>query len=98
MEQQITKEAVIEVLKKIEDPELRIDIWTLGLMYDIAITGKEITLTMTLTSPMCPYGPELIHMVKQGVKNLGFNDPKVDITFNPPWEPSEEVRMLLGLM
>lgn len=93
------RESIIEVLKTIEDPELFIDIWFLGLIYNIAIDGSEVVIDMTFTSPMCPAGPQLKHAVLSKVGELpGVEKCTVNITFQPPWEPSDEVKGLLGMM
>ena len=95
----MNKETAIEVLKKIEDPEVMLDIYSLGLIYDITIKeDNTIHILMTLTSPACPYGPLIIEQVKYGLANVGFKQPEVEVTFNPPWQPSEEVQMMLGLL
>lgn len=94
----VTEQQVIQQLKKVQDPELGVDIWTLGLVYTITLKKTNILICMTLTSPMCPYGPMLVADVHHRVKELqGVKDVKVDITFDPPWKPSEEVRALLGV-
>jgi len=94
-----TKEEVIEALKTIEDPELFLDIWFLGLIYDIQIDGSQIKMEMTFTSPMCPAGPMLIGQVEEEVGKLdGVEDVDVEIVFDPPWEPSDEVKGMLGMM
>jgi metal-sulfur cluster biosynthetic enzyme len=64
MEKNMNKEKINEALKTIIDPELFIDIITLGLVYDIEENNGDIKITMTLTSPMCPYGPELLENIK----------------------------------
>lgn len=94
------KDAVIEVLKKIEDPELFIDIWFLGLIYNIDINEEgRVKLLMTFTSPMCPAGPQLLEQVKSGVGVVnGVKEVEVEITFSPPWEPSDDVKAMLGLI
>lgn len=93
-----TKEQVIQKLKKVQDPELGLDVWTLGLIYTIDFDKTKVLIKMTLTSPMCPYGPAMISDVQQRVKELkGVKDVKVEITFNPPWKPSDDVRELLGV-
>lgn len=95
----IQKDTIIEVLKTIEDPELFIDIWFLGLVYSIEIDESKVVIEMTFTSPMCPAGPSLIGQVEEKVGALeGVSEVEVKIVFNPPWEPSEEVKMMLGLM
>ena len=92
-----SKEDVIEMLKKVEDPELGLDIWTLGLVYAIDIKESHLKIIMTFTSPMCPYGPMLLGMVREGAIKAGFESVEVEITFDPVWKPSEEVKMLLGI-
>lgn len=97
--QQVTEEQIIEVLKKIEDPELFLDIWFLGLIYSIDIDEQSVKVTMTFTSPMCPAGPELKHKVVEGIKALdGVSDCLVEITFVPAWQPSDEVKGMLGML
>ena len=93
-----SQEQIVEVLKTIEDPELFIDIWFLGLIYDIKITEARVDILMTFTSPMCPVGPELIEQVKTKIEALDDVElVDVKVTFNPAWTPNEEVRGLLGL-
>jgi metal-sulfur cluster biosynthetic enzyme len=95
----VTRDQVVEVLKTVEDPELFLDIWFLGLIYNIDIVGSAVKIEMTFTSPMCPAGPLLIDKVKTGIKSLpGIESVEVKIVFNPPWQPSDEVRALLGLL
>ncbi|MBI1973120.1 metal-sulfur cluster assembly factor [Candidatus Woesearchaeota archaeon] len=94
----VTQQQVIQQLKKVQDPELGVDIWTLGLVYKITLEKAAILILMTLTSPMCPYGPMLVADVQHRIKELkGVKDVKVDVTFTPPWKPSEDVRTLLGV-
>lgn len=95
----VSREQVVEALKKVLDPEIRIDIWTLGLIYDIFPDDERPKVRMTLTSPMCPYGPQVIADVKHNVGGLpGVKGVEVELTFEPPWEPSEEVKMMLGIV
>ncbi|MDO8572296.1 MAG: metal-sulfur cluster assembly factor [bacterium] len=97
----ITEKAIIEKLKQVKDPELGIDIWTLGLVYKIMIDDKEIKILMTLTTPFCPFADDIFRDVKKNVgelmKEKDVENVKVDFTFEPPWEPAEELRTLLGL-
>lgn len=94
----ITKDQVIEEIKKIQDPELGIDIWTLGLIYDIKILDeKNVHILMTFTSPMCPAGGLLISRVQEYLKDLGFEKVDVEVTFEPAWTPSNELREMLGI-
>lgn len=93
-----TNEKVIEKLKMVEDPELGIDIWTLGLIYDINIENKKrIKILMTFTSPLCPVGDELVKKVENILKKQGWKEVKVEVTFTPPWQPKAELREALGI-
>lgn len=94
-----TREAIIEVLKTIEDPELFLDIWFLGLIYGIDIgENGAVAVTMTFTSPMCPAGPMLVDEVKKKVGEVaGVVEVAVQVVFSPPWKPSDDVRAMLGL-
>jgi metal-sulfur cluster biosynthetic enzyme len=100
----VTREAVVDVLKKIEDPELFLDIWFLGLIYNIDIKDDEsgqstVDVEMTFTSPMCPAGPQLLEQVRQGVLAIpGVKEVNVRVTFVPPWEPSDDVKGMLGML
>jgi metal-sulfur cluster biosynthetic enzyme len=93
-----TQDQVIEVIKTIEDPDIFLDIWFLGLIYSININEDKVAIEMTFTTPLCPSGPQLIAEVKEKVGKLeGVKDVQVTVTFNPPWQPSDEVKSLLGL-
>jgi len=98
----ITPDDIREELKSVKDPELDLDIVTLGLVRGIAVdedgTGAEIT--MTLTSPFCPFANELIEEVEEKAGALFQGEEgsvRVEITFDPPWEPPAGVREMLGL-
>lgn len=102
----ITEEQVREVIKPIEDPELHLGIMDLGLIYGVDITpqpdGDEVKLTMTFTSPFCPYGPQLKALVQRAIAGLpGVQAATVHIVFTPPWDPrtmaSEDCKIALGL-
>lgn len=94
----IKKEPIIETLKKVNDPELNIDVWTLGLIYDINIDENNINIKMTFTTPMCPYGPWLVEDIKKKLSEIkDVNSVNIEITFDPPWQPSEELRAMLGV-
>jgi len=93
-----TKEKIIEVLKTIEDPELHLDIWTLGLVYEINIKSHdEINFVITYTTPMCPFGPAIKQKIREEMNSLGFGAIDIEVAFDPPWEPSEELRTALGI-
>lgn len=94
----VTKEQVIAALKTVNDPEVHIDVWTMGLIYDVAIAQTTVKILMTLTSPMCPYGPLLIDDLKKKVKGIkGVKEVQVTVTFTPVWKPSEELKQMLGM-
>lgn len=89
---------IIAVLEAIEDPELHLSIYELGLIYEVNQNDDNLKVTMTLTSPMCPFGPMLMSQVEMGLKQLGYKEVEVDLTFTPMWEPSEDLKMELGLL
>lgn len=94
----INRESVINALMGCVDPELGIDVWTLGLIYDLAIANSDVKITMTFTSPMCPYGPVMLEDLKERLSKVeGVKNIEVNVVFEPPWQPSEEIRNLLGL-
>lgn len=92
----ITEKDIIEKLKTVKDPELGIDIYTLGLIYEIKI-DDGIEIVMTLTSPLCPFGGEIVTVVEEALAPLAPENVRVEVTFDPPWEPSKELCEMLGL-
>ena len=102
----VTEEQVMQAVKPIEDPELHLGIVDLGLIYGVDINpqpeGDEVKLTMTFTSPFCPYGPQLKAIVQKAVATVpGVHQAMVNIVFTPPWDPhtmaSEDCKIALGL-
>ena len=102
----ITEQQAMDAIKPIEDPELHLGIVDLGLIYGVEINpqpeGEELKLTMTFTSPFCPYGPQLKSMVQRSLAGLpGVKNAVVNIVFTPPWDPrtmaSEECKIALGI-
>ncbi len=94
----VSREQVIEVLKQCFDPELHIDVWTLGLIYDIKIEEQKVDVTMTFTSPMCPFGPWLVEDITRKVKEIqDVKDVHVEVVFEPAWKPSDEIKLTLGI-
>jgi metal-sulfur cluster biosynthetic enzyme len=90
-------EIIEEVYKKYDDPELGIDVWTLGLIYGTTITDENVSVLLTFTSIMCPYGPQMVSELKSRIKALGVNEVEVEVTFEPPWEPTAELREMMGV-
>ena len=97
----LKKESLEQAMQKVYDPELHLDVWSLGLIYDIKIDGSKVHILMSLTSPVCPYGPELIADVRRNAAAVdGVTAVEVELTFSPPWGPdkmSEEARITLGM-
>ncbi len=96
--------AMLDALKTVIDPELFVNIVDLGLIYDISRKEEnenEVVLTMTLTSPACPAGPQLISQAKAALESLpGVNEAEIKMTLSPPWAPemmTEEARDQLGI-
>lgn len=93
----ITKDAVIKILKNYEDPELMIDVWTLGLIYDVNVDDGNVKIKMTYTTPTCPWGPQMVDELKQKIKKAGAKNVEIEVTFEPPWQPKDDLRKLLGV-
>jgi FeS assembly SUF system protein len=96
-------EKIVKVLKTIFDPEIPVDIYELGLIYDVLVNeDNEVRILMTLTSPNCPVAETLPVEVEEKVKSLDeIKDVEVEITFDPPWTQdlmSEEAKLELGLL
>ena len=94
---------VIERLKRVFDPEIPVNIYDLGLIYNISIDEKSVAhITMTLTAPNCPVAESLPVEVKETVRQIeGISDCEVELTFEPPWEKemmSEEAMLDLGFL
>ena len=103
MDKKVLENTVIEVIKTIYDPEIPVDIYELGLIYDIKIDEElNVDVLMTLTSPSCPVAESLPEEVEQKIGGIEMvNKSKVKITFEPPWEKammSEEAQLELGFM
>ena len=96
----INKKEVIEILKQCYDPEIPIDLWNLGLIYEIDIKEQDINITMSLTTPGCTMGQYMADDIKSKLENLqNVNKVSVDVVFDPPWQPemmTNEGRKKLG--
>ncbi|WP_185877924.1 iron-sulfur cluster assembly protein [Blattabacterium cuenoti] len=97
------KNSIISILKNIYDPEIPVDIYELGLIYDIQISHEnEIKIIMTLTSPNCPIIDSLPKEIENKIKSIkDVKKVKIILTFDPPWCKefmSEEARLELGLL
>ena len=95
------KETIIETLKTCYDPEIPVDIYELGLIYDIEIDEtSKVDVTMTLTTPACPVAGMLLEQVESSVGSVeGVREARVQLVWDPPWNPSkmsEAARLELG--
>ena len=99
----ILGEKIVNELKQVYDPEIPVDVYELGLIYDVFINeDNEVKILMTLTSPNCPVAESLPKEVEDKVKSLDeVKDAEVEITFDPPWTKdlmSDEAKLELGFM
>lgn len=87
-------------LRRVKDPELNLNIVDLGLVYDVQVDGANVTIDMSLTSPGCPSGPEIMTEAERQLRTLpGVNDVVVNLVWSPPWSPDRiepRVRAYLG--
>lgn len=100
----VTRDAVWSRLSLVIEPELGLPITDLGLIYDVDIaeTGREARIRMTLTSPLCPLAPEILRSVEEAARGVdGLEAVHVDVVFDPPWDPrtmaTDEALDALGL-
>ena len=96
------EERIKDVIKTCYDPEIPVNIWELGLIYEIKVDeGNDVLVRMTLTSPACPVAETLPVEVENKIKEIAdVNSAKVEITFDPPWDKemmSEEAKLELGM-
>jgi FeS assembly SUF system protein len=94
--------ALVAELKTVYDPEIPVDIYELGLIYKIEVSPeRNVIIDMTLTAPACPVAGEMPVWVEEAAKRVpGINDAKVNLVFDPPWDPSqmsEEARLELNM-
>ena len=100
---EIIGEKIVEILHTIYDPEIPVDIYELGLVYDVFINeNRDVRILMTLTSPNCPVAEVLPMEVQEKVKTIDeINEVEVELTFDPPWSQdmmSEEAKLELGVL
>ena len=103
MDTSILGEKIVGTLKTIFDPEIPVDIYELGLIYDVLVNEDfEVKILMTLTTPNCPVAETLPKEVEENVKSLDeVKSDEVEITFDPPWTKdlmSEEAKLELGML
>ena len=97
----VLRDDIIAALRTVYDPEIPVNIWDLGLVYDIEIGDGRIGIKMTLTSPTCPMMDELVESVRSAVANVADGaEVKVELVWDPPWDLSrlsEQARLELDL-
>ena len=103
MEGQELGDKIVDVLKTIYDPEIPVDIYELGLIYDVFVNeDQDVKVLMTLTTPNCPVADSLPQEVKDKVQSRDeVNEAEVELTFDPPWTRdlmSEEAKLELGFL
>jgi metal-sulfur cluster biosynthetic enzyme len=96
-----TKEDVMAALDTVNDPEIPgLSIVDLGLIYDLAIDGGKVGVTMTVTAPGCPMGQFMANMAKEAIEKIGgVEEAEVVVVFEPPWTPermSDKAKKMLG--
>jgi len=96
------EDKIVEVLKTIYDPEIPVDVYELGLIYEVKVTGSDVEIDMTLTSPNCPVAETLPREVEEKISKIEHvKSCEVEITFDPPWSKdlmSEEAKLELGML
>ena len=96
----ITEDQVRLALRRVKDPEINLNIVDLGLIYEIEVDENNISVDMSLTSPGCPAGPQILHDVEEQLRELpGARDVSVNVVWSPPWTPERiepRVRAYLG--
>ena len=103
MENEALKEKVIEKIQEIYDPEIPVNIWDLGLIYEVNILPiNNVQVVMTLTAPSCPAAQTIPHDVDQKIREIeGINDVHVEVTWTPSWNKdmmSEVAKLELGFL
>lgn len=101
--EELLREKIISALKDVYDPEIPVDIWELGLIYEITVFPvNNVFILMTLTSPACPSAEQIPSEVEMAAKGVeGVNDVTVELTFNPPYTQdmmSEVAKLELGFL
>ena len=88
------------VLRRVKDPELNLNIVDLGLIYDIHVDGQKLRVDMSLTSPGCPSGPEIMGEAEQQLRSIpGVENVEMNLVWSPPWTPERiepRVRAYMG--
>lgn len=97
----VTEQEVRKALRTVKDPEMKLDLVVLGLIYDIQVDGSRVDVTMSLTSPACPVAGEIVDRAREAVEAIeGVEQANVELTFSPPWTADRipsTIRAALGI-
>ena len=98
----VSESEVMESLSEVEDPEMKLAVTELGLIYSVEVNEKHAEIDMTLTSPGCPVAPEIMAAVhRSALSTEGIESAHVNLTFSPPWDPkvhaSEDAKFEMGI-
>jgi metal-sulfur cluster biosynthetic enzyme len=100
-EDSVTPDQVRMVLRRVKDPDLNLNIVDLGLIYDVAVAGSAVTVDMSLTSPGCPSGPEIMGEAERQIREMpGVTEANINLVWTPFWSPDRiepRVRAYLGI-
>ena len=97
----VTMEDIVKALKECYDPEIPVNVWDLGLVYDVNVDGDKVHVKMTLTAPGCPMHSVISKEVREKIQSVsGVKEASVEVVWDPPWSPdkmSPEARVQLGI-
>ena len=100
-EDTLSHDKVVEVLRTIFDPEIPVNVWDLGLIYDLDVRNQDVDIKMTLTAVGCPIGPAIASEIENKLQSVGAEHVKVDFVWSPPWTAerlSDDGRLALQSM
>lgn len=97
----VTKEEIVKALKGCYDPEIPVNVYDLGLIYDIAVKAGKVNIKMTLTAPGCPMARMISYDIEAKLKKVkGVKEVSVEVVWDPPWTPdrmTDEAKRVLGI-
>jgi FeS assembly SUF system protein len=97
----VTMEEIVKALKECYDPEIPVNVWDLGLIYDVNVDGDNVDVKMTLTAPGCPMHTFISREVKEKLQSInGVKEATVEVVWDPPWSPdkmSPDAKVQLGI-
>ena len=97
----VTMEEIVKALKECYDPEIPVNVWDLGLIYDVNVDGDKVHVKMTLTAPGCPMHSFISKDVQQKLQSIsGVKEATVEVVWDPPWSPdkmSPDAKVQLGI-